>query len=106
MRVGLESPKLAAFITGLVGISGGLGFSGLLLLFVTYMLLVDGGLRADRSDLWLLLIESGATLAILLVWIRASGWIRRLPSHLSWALAVGCFAVPVSNLLIFVLRGA
>ena len=49
LRVGLVYPKLAALITGLIGISAGLGLNSLLLIFWAIVMLQRRGFGPDDT---------------------------------------------------------
>jgi hypothetical protein len=104
LRVQLSEPQMAAFLTGVVGLSAGAGFSGLILLYgfiVTFFILRGGGggnaARILAVTLGGLAVESGA----LLGWLRFRGRLRTLPPPTRWALAAGCWALSLVNLLWF-----
>jgi hypothetical protein len=104
LRVSLSEPKLGAFLTGLVGLSAGAGFSGLIFL---YWLLQTFFIRMGSSNeprlltimLGGLIIESAA----LLGWLKSRRRLRLMTSRSRWSLAYACWGLTLVNLLCFTL---
>lgn len=103
-RIELESPNLASFVTGLVGLSGGLGFSGLLLTYYLWKLYENGFVTWNMSEVQfsvVLAIEFLISCVIFFIWIIFSGFIRRMRARKRWIMAVVCFSFPIIFLIIF-----
>jgi hypothetical protein len=104
LRVSLSDPKLGAFLTGLVGLSAGAGFSGLIFLywFMQTFFIRLGGSNEPRLLIVMLgglVVESAA----LLLWLRFRGRLRLLASQSRWALAFACWGLSLVNLVCFTL---
>jgi hypothetical protein len=102
LRLQMAEPKLAAMLTGLIGISAGAGLNGLLLIYFMMMVFVVRR-RAPGMGYFLAFnlvgfaVEGTALAAWLLLWRR----IRRLPPVARWVLAaVGC-ALSLLDILAF-----
>src|SRR6185369_3667260 len=61
LRVNLVEPKLGAFITGLVGLSAGAGFNGMMLLWVFMLSWMQGNRNREMT---LAIIDSFVSLVI------------------------------------------
>ena len=102
LRVQLAEPKLAAMLTGLVGLSAGAGLNGLLLV---YFLITVTVVRRSPSGMDYffafnaigLLVQGGALAVWLALWRR----IRRLPPAVRWMLAAAGCAMSVVNIVLF-----
>jgi predicted RNA-binding Zn-ribbon protein involved in translation (DUF1610 family) len=100
LRVNVAEPRQKLLITGLIGLSAGAGFNGLLLIYA--VILGIRGQRIDDQQFWYtcgigLLVE-GAAVFRCLRWWRA---IRRLPVSLRLALAVSCWVLTLIDIVIF-----
>lgn len=76
--------------TGLIGLASGFGFFLVMMCFLIWALIMDGD-PDDLLDLWPIwsgLLVSGA---LLWVWVRVSGRIRRGPRRRRIALALVCW---------------
>jgi hypothetical protein len=102
LRVGLVEPKQAAPIAGLIGLAAGAGLNGLLLLYIAIQLALN---RVPYSEVQRFLLISLVGLfvqcAVIALWLRKWRVIRRSPSARRWALAAGCWALTLTNLLVF-----
>ena len=99
LRIALTEPRLAAFYTGLVGLAAGVGFAGLVFLWGLIELLLQGG-----PELWqlaLLAAEAVVLTALLLIWIRCSGRIRRLTPPQRWMLAGATWWISLGAMFLF-----
>jgi hypothetical protein len=103
LRVNLSEPKMGAFLTGLVGLASGAGFSGLLALYGLIMITIhDRSMRGFFSSF--MIVTAGGLLVLglgLAIWIRSRSYIRRQPSSRQWWLAVGCWCLVLADLIIF-----
>ena len=101
LRVGLVYPKLAALITGLIGISAGLGLNGLLLVFWIIMWVREGYLGPDNTFLIFnvtgAMLESGLLASWLVMWQK----IHKLPATGRWTLTAGCWLITLGNIIWF-----
>lgn len=102
LRVGLETPNLAAFVTGLVGLAAGFGFSGTVLLLLIYIELIEQ--FGPPFSIWVVLaVESSVSLGLILLWIRFGNAIRRMARGRRWPLAIACGALPIVNMIVYVI---
>ena len=102
LRVNLSEPKMAAFLTGLIGLAAGAGFSGLLILYMVIVSL----LMQRGGGFWGMFLAVTATGFVVMgmgvwFWIRGRKHIRRLPQGRQWILAAGCWCLTLANLIIF-----
>lgn len=102
LRVGLVEPKQAAPIAGLIGLAAGAGLNGLLLLYLAIQLALY---RVNFNELqrFLLLNSIGLVVqgAAIALWLWKWRVIRRLPTRHRWIMVAGCWALTLTNLLIF-----
>jgi len=103
LRIGLDQPRRAAFITGLVALASSVGFSGLLLAYFMYVFGVSP--MRIRGQAWTIFsVTAGEFVvsAILLTgWMLAGRRIRRCAPIVRWMLALACLAIPAISLVIF-----
>ena len=103
LRVGLVHPRQAAFITGLVGASMGLGLSALLVLYAGLLVLRFG--VPGAPDLWVFVGYNGAAGlvqgAAVLAWIKAQKRLRLAGPAFRWSLAAAGWGISLVNLFIF-----
>lgn len=92
LRINLAEPKMRAYIAGLVGLSVGLGFSGLLLVWVGYMVAARGGGPGLR-EVAPLLLQVAVEAPVFVWWMRKGAWIRRRSKESRVWLAAGCWAL-------------
>jgi hypothetical protein len=92
LQVGLVEARLAGWVFGLVGLSIGVGFTGVLVVWgVTAGML--GGMAAQLAEEAPLLVALPVEVACLAAWIRWGRAVRRLPAARRWAMALGCWAL-------------
>jgi hypothetical protein len=101
LRLQLAEPKLAAMLTGLIGLSTGAGFNGLLLIYwaIIRFYVQPGGM--DNSFLWVIIVGFLVHAVALAAWLRYWKPIRRTPPRVRWALAGACCAAPLVDIVIF-----
>jgi hypothetical protein len=92
LTVGTTEPKLGAFILGLIGLSSGLGFCGLLLGYALLWFFGRGG-GPPMWDLVKLLIGVVVCGLGLVGWLATRHHFGRKPDHLRWFWAAGCVLV-------------
>ena len=102
LRVGLVDPKQGAPIAGLIGLAAGAGLNGLLLLYIAIQLaLYRIGFPELQRFVLLnsvgLLVQGGA----IAFWLRKWRAIRRFPTKRRWIMVAGCWALTLTNLIIF-----
>lgn len=89
LRVGILEPRLGLFVTGLVGLAGGLGFCGLILVYAVYSLLARVW-TIDRTALVSLVAGCLACGSALYAWVRHRGRIRDWATGYRVLAAAGC----------------
>jgi hypothetical protein len=103
LRVNVAEPRQAALITGLVGLSAGAGFSGLLLLYLFILTLRDRSWSDPNLAKFVGITAGGLVVEgiALVVWLWYWRRIRRASRGVRIALAVGCWVSALLNLLVF-----
>jgi hypothetical protein len=104
LRVGLIDGQMRLYMTGLVGLAAGSGFSGLLLLYALVRTWLGGG----PGGFWLLfvvitLVGALVESACLAAWLRLGRRLRRLPAGPRVGLAALAWVLTFANLGTFVL---
>ena len=101
LRVSLSEPKMAAYLCGLIGLSAGVGFSGIFLVFGVVSLLLYG---SGGGFLWIFVaLVSQFVIEGLAIWawlVRRS-WIRRRSRGQRWALAVAAWGCTIGFAVLF-----
>jgi hypothetical protein len=102
LRVQMAEPKLAAMLTGLVGLSAGAGLNGLLLVYFLITVAVirrgNGGMAYFFAFNAIgLLVQGGALAAWIVLWRR----IRCPPPAARWLLAIGGCVMSLVNIVLF-----
>ena len=101
LRIQLAEPRLAAFLTGLVGLSAGAGFNALIFLYwlmITWRL----GWRGNFETFIIVdLISLGVMAAATYAWLRSRGRLRTLSPVARWVLVAGCWGLTFASLLAF-----
>ncbi|CAN5522781.1 hypothetical protein BH10PLA1_BH10PLA1_12390 [soil metagenome] len=102
LRVNLAEPRLGAFITGLVGLAAGAGFSGLLMLYALYFMFFVYGYGRGMTRFVAITAVGAAVMGLgLLIWIRGRAHVRRLPVKRQWLLAISCWSLTLADLILF-----
>ncbi len=102
LAVGTTEPKLGAFVLGVVGFSGGLGFCGLLLVYAVVWIML-GQMTIPQKDLLTLAAGTGASGLGLWLWLRHRRRVGRLSDEVRWAMAAACVAVGLVGPVWFIL---
>ena len=102
LQVGLVHPRLAAYITGLVGLAASMGFSGLLLGMLCFFVIFSKGWNDAIDDLIALIVGLVVSGSCLTVWLWTSRWLRRLTPSKQWMLVIVCWSIPAANLVMFI----
>ncbi|MCC6909117.1 MAG: hypothetical protein IT430_14335 [Phycisphaerales bacterium] len=101
LQIALAEPRMAAFITGLVGLAAGAGFCGFaLIITIIESLMYD---YWDWGDTSMLAIGAVAFTFVVIVWCRRSARIRRMSSSSRWKFAVGAWLLPILAVALFAL---
>lgn len=104
LKVGLVHRKQAAMLTGLIGLSAGAGFSGLLLVYIIIQTLFD--VRSDSFMLRFLFVTCGGLLMqgiALSAWLLMRRRICRFGAMTQWSFAALCWLLSLVNIIIFTL---
>jgi len=99
LQIALAEPRMAAFITGLVGLAAGAGFAGFELILTTFFSVLNGFWW--WSDTLVLAVETVVFSLLVILWHRRSAKIRRLSSAARWKLAAGAWLLSIIGLAIF-----
>lgn len=101
LQIAFAKPRMAAFITGLVGLAAGAGFAGFALILQTLFSLLEG--HWDWLDSLVLAIQAIVFSLLVVVWCRRFEQIRRLRSAARWKLAAVAWLLSVLSLVVFAL---
>ena len=105
LRVGLEHPRLAAYITGMAGLATAAGANVLLLLLFIAAVLHWGSPGSEMGEIVLTLAIGSMISALLLgAWIRMGRRIRQLRDQPLIRLAAVCWVLPLANLVIWIIQ--
>lgn len=101
LQVGLVEPRLRAYLGAVIGLACGVGFSGLLLVYVAITLLR----RLGGAPIGELLLFAGVPFVVeglcLLLLLRSRVWFRALSDHGRAGIIAGCWALTLVNILAF-----
>jgi hypothetical protein len=102
LEIKLAEPKLAAFITGLVCISMGLGFCALLVVWVVVSLVIR---RRGNTPPEFIIVAAGLIVACLLLalWLQGRRRLTRMSDVPRWALVALVSALGLAAPAIFLL---
>lgn len=101
LRLGFDQRIDRAFLAGLIGLSGALGFCWLLTLWATIK-----SAEWIAVEVRLYLVLGGSTLAVLgflVAWFRLRGWLSRQSAAKRWTLALLCWILQPFALLVALL---
>lgn len=97
LRLGVDQPKLAGYMTGLIGIAAAVGLNALMCIF--YVVL---HLREEGSAFWQwvmpTLIAAMVSLLFMLFWLHLGRRIRRWHGHALWVLSLTMWLLPAISL--------
>lgn len=101
LRIGLVEPRIAAFVTGLIGLAMGVGFNGLILVFFV----IDKLRKAPFGPSWSVCVPLVCSFAILgsalWIWLHSRGRIGRSPAALRWTVATICHIASIASAILF-----
>ncbi|MCL4210053.1 MAG: hypothetical protein HRU76_06755 [Phycisphaeraceae bacterium] len=99
LRVGLETPNLGAYVTGLIALSATAGFGGLFTLFFVMIALFRGGSRGDMNVLVVFASITVVFGGLIVAWVRCGRRLRRSRPAARRLLAAICCLTPLMALL-------
>ena len=100
LRLQLAEPKLAAMLTGLIGLSTGAGFNGLLLIY-SAIIRFYVPIVTDDSFVWVIVVGFVLHAVALAAWLRYWKPIRRARPAVRSAMAAACCFAPLVDIVIF-----
>ena len=96
LRVSLREPKMAAYLCGLIGLSMGVGFSGIVLVFVVVSALLYGYERGFFDWIIVALVSQFVIEGLAMwLWLVRRNWIRRRSRGQRRALAVAAWGCSI-----------
>jgi hypothetical protein len=102
LGVRLAEPKLAAMLTGLIGLSAGAGLNGLLVIYYFVVTAFRQGQYGGYGTfLWVNTTSLLVMALALAAWLRYWRRIRMAPPYRRWLLAAGCWALALADILVF-----
>ena len=108
LRVFLVTPNLGAYVLGLIALAMSLGVTGLGTAYIATNLVFVAGtsLRGRMVTFFVfLIIASIVSLVLLVLWVKASHWLRRQRTSFRWALAACCLVAPVVDFVMLMVYG-
>jgi hypothetical protein len=102
----MAEPRLAALITGLIGLSFGTGFSAIVSI-IGIIASLQPNVEEDKGPLVLCGASAVVRGLLLAIWLRNWRRLRRLRRGQQWILAAMCWALPIGTLawlLVLVMR--
>ena len=104
LRLNLAEPRLATLIAGLIGLSAGAGFSGLLLIYILIQVMFRSGWHNSR-EFWHFFLITSLGLVIegpaAIWWIRNWRRIRQKSSATRALLVAACWILSLVNIVVF-----
>jgi hypothetical protein len=91
--LGLAEPRMGAFITGLIGLSLGLGFNSIVLVMLLVLFVVEPLGRPPAGFQATLYVAAPLLAALTYLWVTRRRRICRWSAGVRWGLAVGTFAL-------------
>ncbi|MBX3406981.1 MAG: hypothetical protein KF869_09470 [Phycisphaeraceae bacterium] len=104
LAVGTTEPRLAAFIAGLVGLSSGLGFSALLLIYVLFEAMFGRrGFSPSLLEITLLLVGAAVGAGGVAIWVRMRKRLGRVREAAKWGWAGAAWLIGITFPVLFLL---
>lgn len=97
----LAEPRQAALLTGLIGLSAGVGLNGLLVVYYLIILLLVRFGSPDNRFLWTILIGLAVHGVALWAWLHFWRHVRQMRAGRRWSLSVACCILPLVDIVIF-----
>ncbi len=105
LSVTLVYHNLPAYVVGLVSIGMSLGYSAIASGFILFASL-NGRLRNPSGAFVVCIVLTLLiSIALLVVWIRISHWLRRQSPFRRWTLATACVALPIMDMALLIAIG-
>lgn len=101
VRLQLAEPKLAAMLTGLIGVSAGAGLNGLLLVYFVIIVIVRNAGAGWNEFLVTNLVGFAVQATALTLWLWHWRRIRAANAAVRWTLAAGCWVLSLANIVVF-----
>ena len=97
---------MAAYLCGLIGLSVGVGFSGIILAFGVVVTLLGGYWGSEASWLVVALVSQFVIEGLAIwAWLVRRSWIRRRSRGQRWALAVAAWGCTIGFTVLFFTMG-
>lgn len=94
LRITLAEPRQGAYIAGIIGLSIGIGFHGIMLAWAAFIMLWAGfGTASMMADVWPLPLALILEVAALAAWMRGRRRLRRMPQRGQVTLAAACWGL-------------
>ncbi len=103
LRVELAQPKMRMWITGLIGLSLGLGFHGIVLVILLAIAFFEGAIDDLWPEAWPIGLGALVAGGGLAGWLAASGWIRRRPAGVRIGLSFLCWGSTAATVSLFLM---
>jgi len=102
LQLALAEPRLAANLTGLIGLAAGAGLNGLLIVYALLRTLFMHDSILNDVQFWVIvgggfLVEGLALVLWLLFWKK----LRHVPLRLKWLTVAGCWGLTIVDIVLF-----
>lgn len=101
LRVGLQEPRLAAYLAGLIGLASGAGFHGFVFAWASWWIVFGAG-GPQAGEMAALVVGLALCGYGLAMWIRYRGRIRRAPEAVRRGLVTACWVLSGATVVAFV----
>jgi uncharacterized paraquat-inducible protein A len=103
LQVGAVEPKLAAYLTSIVLLSAGVGFSLLLVAYIGIMILINSLMPGTRAGVIFIgcVLPGAIELGLLLLLLRHRRWFRSRTKAHRWWIAAACGLATLGNVVLF-----
>lgn len=105
LAVGTTEPRLGSFITGMVGLSSGLGFSALLLMYIVFQrFIARTGFSPSGLEVSLLLAGVAIGGGGLALWVKMRRRLGRASGPVRWGAAAAAWMVGLTFPVLFLVK--
>lgn len=101
LRVGSAHPRLAWFVTGLVGISVGFGFNLVLFAWAIVSHFSAGYPGFDQPEMIWIVVATPMLCALVVAWVLGRRWVTPRPAAARWSLALLAWALGLGGSFAF-----